>query len=141
MAGCPCLESLEQQPRVQSGFTLRCPSPNQTQEDPGMRTRRLIASMLVLGVLTGSAPAARAVDSPDPQQTEFDQTPPRLSYADGKVSFWRPGADDWSTAQVNTPLSPGDEVYSASPANLEIQIGSRAFVRTWANTQLALVNQ
>ncbi|MDO8477624.1 MAG: hypothetical protein Q7W02_15780 [Candidatus Rokubacteria bacterium] len=106
-----------------------------------MRTRRWIGFMVVLGVLTGAAPAARAADSPDPQQTEFDQTPPRLSYADGKVSFWRQGADDWSAAQVNTPLAPGDEVYTASPANLEIQIGSRAFVRTWANTQLGLVNQ
>jgi hypothetical protein len=106
-----------------------------------MRTRRLIGFMLVLGILTGAAPAARAAASLDPQQTEFDQTPPRLSYADGKVSFWRQGADDWSTAQVNTPLAPGDEVYTASPANLEIQIGSRAFVRAWANTQLGLVNQ
>jgi hypothetical protein len=106
-----------------------------------MRTRRLIGFMLVLGVLTGAAPAARAADSPDPRQTEIDQTPPRLSYTDGTVSFWRQGADDWSTAQINTPLAPGDELYTASPATLEIQIGSRAFVRTWANTQLGLVNQ
>jgi hypothetical protein len=106
-----------------------------------MRTKWLIGFMLVLGVLIGAAPTARAADSPDPQQTEMDQTPPRLSYTDGKVSFWRQGADDWSTAQVNTPLAPGDELYTASPANLEIQIGSRAFVRTWANTQLGLVNQ
>ena len=106
-----------------------------------MRTRRLIGFVLVLGVLTGAAPAARAADSPDPRQTEIDQTPPRLSYVDGKVSFWRQGANDWSTAQVNTPLAPGDELYTASPANLEIQIGSRAFVRAWANTQLGLVNQ
>ena len=106
-----------------------------------MRTRRLISFILMLCVSAGAAPAARAADSPAPQQTEIDQTPPRLSYTDGKVSFWRQGADDWSTAQVNTPLAPGDELYTASPGNLEIQIGSRAFVRTWANTQLGLVNQ
>src|SRR3984893_4658974 len=126
---------------MQSGFTLRCPSSNQTQEDPSMRTRRLIGLMLVLGMLTGAAPAAQAADPPTPEQASIDQTPPRLSFTDGQVSFWRPGAQDWATAQVNTPLAPGDEVYTASPANLEIQIGSRAFVRTWANTQLGLVNQ
>jgi len=106
-----------------------------------MRTKRLIAIVLALGVLAGATPAARAADWSDPQQTQFDQTPPRLSFADGKVSFWREGADDWSTAQVNTALAPGDELYTASPANLEIQIGPRAFARAWANSQLGLVNQ
>jgi hypothetical protein len=106
-----------------------------------MRTTRLIGIVLALGVLAGGVPAGRAADSSDPQQTQFDQTPPRLSYADGKVSFWREGADDWSTAQVNTALAPGDELYTDSPANLEIQIGARAFARAWANTQLGLVNQ
>ena len=111
--------------------------PNEAREDRAMRTRRLIGIMLVLGVLTGTAPAVRAADLPD----QFDLTPSRLSYADGQVSFWRQGADDWAPAQVNTPLAPGDELYTASPANLEIQIGPRAFVRAWANTQLGLVNQ
>jgi len=34
------------------------------------------------------------------------------------------------------PLSPGDQLYTGSPGNLEIQIGARAFVRGWANTHL-----
>jgi hypothetical protein len=106
-----------------------------------MWTKQLIGFTFVLGVLTGGTAVAQSAESPNPQLTEIDQTPPRLSYADGEVSFWRQGADDWSTAQVNTPLAPGDEMYTASPANLEIQIGPRAFVRAWANTQLGLVNQ
>ena len=106
-----------------------------------MWTKWLIRFTLVLGLLTGGAAVAQAAESPDPQPTEIDQTPPRLSYTDGQVSFWRQGADDWSAAQVNTPLAPGDEMYAGSPANLEIQIGPRAFVRAWANTQLGLVNQ
>src|SRR5712691_11011820 len=108
------------------------------REDPGMRTKRMIGFMLVLGVLTGVAPAAQAADTPAAGQATIDQTPPRLSFADGQVSFWRPGAQDWATAQVNTPLAPGDELYTASPGNVELQVGSRAFVRTWANTQLGL---
>jgi len=106
-----------------------------------MWTRRLIRLVLVLGMLTGGAAVAQAADGPEPQQTDIEQTPPRLSLVDGKVSYWRQGADDWSTAQINTPLAPGDEVYTGSPANLEVQIGARAFVRAWANTQIGLTNQ
>jgi hypothetical protein len=106
-----------------------------------MRTRRMIGFMLVLGMLTGAAPVAQAADPSAPEQATIDQTPPRLSFTDGQVSFWRPGAQDWATAQVNTPLAPGDELYTASPGNVELQIGARAFVRTWANTQLGLVTQ
>ncbi len=106
-----------------------------------MRTKRMIRFMLVLGILTGTAPVGQAADTPVPEQTAIDQTPPRLSFADGQVSFWRPGAQDWATAQINTPLAPGDELYTASPGNVEIQIGSRAFVRAWANTQLGLATQ
>jgi len=105
-----------------------------------MRTRRGILFTLAFGVLTAIAAAAEAADTPEPQSAS-DRTPPRLSFADGQVSFWRPGAQDWAAAQVNTPLAPGDELYTGSPGNLELQIGSRAFVRGWANTQVGLANQ
>jgi len=100
---------------------------------------RMIGITLALGVLIGLTPAARAADSPEP--ADYDLTPPRLSLAEGQVSFWRPGADDWATAQVNTPLVPGDEISTDSPGNVEIQIGTHAFVRGWTNTQIGLENQ
>jgi len=103
-----------------------------------MRIRQVIALMLTLGWLTGVALAA---DAPTPDATPSDRTPPRLSFVDAQVSFWRPGAQDWAQAQVNTPLAPGDELATASPGNLEVQIGARAFVRAWANTQVGLANQ
>ena len=103
-----------------------------------MRTRELIVLMLTLGFLTGVALAA---DVPNPEATASDRTPPRLSFVDGQASFWRPGAQDWAQAQVNTPLAPGDELATASPGNLEVQIGARDFVRAWANTQVGLANQ
>jgi hypothetical protein len=99
-----------------------------------MRIRQVIVLMLTLGWFTGVALAAEA-PAPD------DRTPPRLSFVDGQVSFWRPGAQDWAQAQVNTPLAPGDELATASPGNLEVQIGARAFVRAWANSQVGLANQ
>ena len=103
-----------------------------------MRIRQVIGLMLTLGALTG---VARAADTPNPDATPSDRTPPWLSFVDGQVSFWRPGAQDWAQAQVNTPLAPGDELATASPGNLELQIGARAFVRAWANTQVGLANQ
>ncbi len=79
----------------------------------------------------------RAAESED---DGIGATPPRLSYADGEVSFFRPGAQDWAPAQVNTPLAPGDELYTGHRGNLELQIGARAFVRAWGDSQIGLVN-
>ncbi len=107
-----------------------------------MRTIRMIGSMLLaVSVVIGITPAVRAADAPDAEGAAYDLTPPRLSLAEGRVSFWRPGADDWATAQVNTPLVPGDQISTDSPGNVEIQIGSHAFVRAWTNTQIGLENQ
>ena len=50
----------------------------------------------------------------------------------------RPGREDWTAAQVNTPLTPGDGLYSAAAASVEVQIGPRAFVRAGAETEIGL---
>lgn len=68
-------------------------------------------------------------------------SPLRLSYVEGDVSFSRLGAEDWVEAQMNTPLAAGDALYVGSDGNLELQMGSRAFVRADDDTQLTLVNQ
>ena len=73
--------------------------------------------------------------------TGFERTPPRLSLADGEVSFWRPGAEDWAPARVNVALAPGDQLWAGDDSNLEIQIGSHAFVRAGEETELGLVTQ
>ncbi|PYM13097.1 MAG: hypothetical protein DMD81_22160 [Candidatus Rokuibacteriota bacterium] len=59
---------------------------------------------------------------------------------DGEASFWRPGAADWAPAQRNTPLGAGDELFTGHPGNIELQVGPRAFVRAWGDTQLGLAN-
>jgi hypothetical protein len=109
---------------------------------------RLTAILLASSMLLSAAPAARAAATvpPPPPGTEgtgesIGRTPPRLSYMNGEVSFWRPGAPDWGPAQVNTPLAPGDELYTGGNGNIELQVGGRAFVRAWTDTQLGLVNQ
>jgi hypothetical protein len=125
--------------------------------------KRLIASLLALTLFVGAAPLARAASpavpappappaaatSPAAATTEDGEaddsqnpspTPPRLSYLSGEVSFWRPGGEDWAPAQVNTPLAPGDQLYSGNRGNLEVQIDSRSFVRAWGDSQLGLEN-
>ncbi len=105
-----------------------------------MRHRRAVVLGLA-AVLTGAASVGYAVEAQDPEQSAVGRTPPRLSFVDGQASFWRPGAQDWAQAQVNTALAPGDELYIGSPGSLELQIGSRAFVRAWAGSQLGLLNE
>jgi hypothetical protein len=104
--------------------------------------RRLIAWIFVLTLILGATAEAQPAQPPaDPQAGNIGRTPPRLSYVDGEASFWRPGAQDWVPAQLNTPLAPGDELYTGNRGNLELQIGGRAFVRTWGDTQIGLLNQ
>jgi uncharacterized protein DUF6600 len=109
-------------------------------------TRRFTASLLGLLLVFGASSSARAAAPPAPAAgpdtaSTIGRTPPRLSYVDGEVSFWRPGAADWAPAQINTALVPGDETYTGNRGNLELQVGARAFVRGWGDTQLGLVNQ
>jgi hypothetical protein len=95
-----------------------------------------VAAALLGGLLAAGTPG-RAQDD---QAIGFERTPPRLSLTDGEVSFWRPGAEDWTPARVNTPLAEGDELYTARGSNLELQIGARAYVRAGEETQLGLAN-
>ncbi|MFZ5523135.1 MAG: DUF6600 domain-containing protein [Pseudomonadota bacterium] len=76
------------------------------------------------------------------QEDELNGASPlRLSYTEGDVSFWRVGAPDWVDAQLNTPLATGDSLYVGSDGDLELQMGSRAFVRADDETQFSLINQ
>ena len=93
------------------------------------------------GAPPGAPPAAPQEAPPAAEAKAFRTTPLRLSFVNGEVSFWRPGADDWAPAQLNTPLAPGDALYAGDAATLELQIGARAFVRAGAGTQVELDNQ
>ena len=83
------------------------------------------------------APAAPEAPAP-PEAPATRTTPPRLSFFNGEVSFWRPGAEDWAPAHVNTPLAAGDSLYAGQGANLELQAGPRAYVRAGGETDLGL---
>ena len=73
--------------------------------------------------------------------SEWVPTPPRLSFIDGEVSYWRQGADDWVRAVPNLALAEGDALYTGGNANFEVQFGSRSFVRADETSQLSSLQQ
>src|SRR5437870_2616843 len=99
---------------------------------------RLFTVLITLNLLFAGGAAASARDDGYGYGTGI--TPPRLSLADGDVSFWRPGAEDWAPARLNTALAAGDQLYAGRAANLELQIGARAYVRAGEETQIGLEN-
>lgn len=126
------------------GAILQCSFRVMTSKSPspGMASacrkgfRHPVAALIALLVVTCSLPAGAQ------QEDQGNEAPPpRLSFIEGQASFWRPGAEDWAPARVNTPLAAGDALYTGERSNLELQIGARAFVRADESTQLTLVNQ
>lgn len=103
--------------------------------------RGFVGALLTLSLVTTSVSLSRGAEPMDPGQDAVGRTPPRLSFVHGEVSFWRPGAQDWAQAQINTPLAPGDQLYTGPAGNLELQVGGRAFVRAWGSTQIGLESQ
>jgi hypothetical protein len=106
-----------------------------------MRRRRVVSALVVLALMVSSAALVLAQDPPSAPGQPTEATPARVSYINGEVSFWRPGAEEWAEARVNTPLAPGDLLYTGSGGNVEIQFGPRAFVRAGNGTQIGLDNQ
>jgi Family of unknown function (DUF6600) len=93
---------------------------------------------LCAALIASTSPARAQGDEDD--ALGFERTPPRLSFIDGDVSFWRSGAEDWTEARVNIALAAGDELYTDEGANLELQVGARSFVRAGETTQLGLTS-
>ncbi len=98
---------------------------------------RITATFSVLLFISMCGSAARAQE----YDLKTSVSPLRLSYVEGEVSFWRPGAPGWVGAQLNIPLAVGDALYVGNDGDLELQMGSRAFVRADDDTQFSLVNQ
>src|SRR5262245_53185550 len=99
--------------------------------DSERRCCTLAAALIVFVSLTLTAALVHAKTA-----RTIGPTPPRLALVDGEVSFWRPGAEDWTPAHVNMPLAAGDSLYAGQGAHFELALGRRAFVRAAANTKL-----
>lgn len=82
-----------------------------------MGIRRLIQFILLVGTVSIAGAVAQGADTPGSQEGAIGHSPPRLNLTTGEVSFWRPGGQDWSEAQVNTPLAPGDLLHTGPKGN------------------------
>jgi hypothetical protein len=91
---------------------------------------------MLVAILADPQPALAQQSAPPDAQ---DVVPARVGMVSGSASFWRPGAENWSPAQVNTPLAEGDVLYTAAGATLEVQIGARAFARLAQGAMLTLL--
>jgi hypothetical protein len=74
----------------------------------------------------------------------FAQTDPpgrvgRLSYSNGPVSFQPAGVTEWVDADVNRPLTTGDQVWVGAGGRAEIHVGSTA-LRLDSNTAFQFLN-
>jgi hypothetical protein len=119
------------------------PLPRQQVADgSASMTRKLtFATLLTAGLLLIGAPGLWAQPPRSDEARTAAATPARISYINGDVSFWRPGAAEWTPARVNTPLAAGDSLYTGPNGSVEVQIGPRAFVRAAEGTQIGLDNQ
>jgi hypothetical protein len=63
----------------------------------------------------------------------------RLSFIKGAVSLQPSGANDWSQASLNYPLTTGDRIYTDQDSQAELEVGSAA-VRASATTDLTVAN-
>jgi hypothetical protein len=103
---------------------------------------KTIAAATLLALVSISGPGVFAQTPPDmaPQSTQGD--PPgrvaRLNYMAGTVTTEPAGAADWSYAQVNRPLTTGDQLWNDENARSELHIGSTA-VRLGSSTALSVL--
>ncbi|WP_240655558.1 DUF6600 domain-containing protein [Paraburkholderia phosphatilytica] len=83
-----------------------------------------------------------ATQQPAPQGAQNVDPPgrvARLNYMAGTVTTEPAGASDWSYAQLNRPLTTGDQLWDDKDARSEMHIGSTA-VRLGASTSLDVLN-
>ncbi|WP_322009888.1 DUF6600 domain-containing protein [Paraburkholderia sp. J12] len=119
-----------------------------TERTPNLTAfRRLAGHTLIacaaMAALNLAAAPAYAQSAPPGAQEGTNVDPPgriaRLDYTAGAVTTEPAGATDWSYAQINRPLTTGDQLWNDANARSELHIGSTA-VRMSAQTSLDILN-
>lgn len=99
------------------------------------RTRNLKPFLgLMLLALPWTVPSRLRAEGDDPPARVA-----RLSYMKGNVSLQVSGANDWSQATLNYPLTTGDRLYTDQGSQVELEVGSTA-VRMSEATDLTVAN-
>ncbi|MEI6003454.1 FecR domain-containing protein, partial [Paraburkholderia bengalensis] len=123
--------------------SLTTPGPTSPQS---ASRRASLVTLAIAGALAALAlqPAwAQQPNDPQSAQSAADGDPPsrvaRLNYMAGTVTTEPAGASDWSYAQVNRPLTTGDQLWNDKGARSELHVGSTA-VRMGGQTSLDILN-
>jgi len=98
------------------------------------RACTLFGSIGMFFVLTLGTAGLAGADEDDPPVRVA-----RLAYADGAVSFQPGGTDDWVTAQINRPLTSGDQLWSDRDSRAELQLDG-SLLRLGGNTAVSFSN-
>jgi hypothetical protein len=108
------------------------------------------ATLIAAAAFMLAAQASLAQNAPPPgaaapaeaaagQNTDPPSRVARLNYTAGAVTTEPAGATDWSYAQINRPLTTGDQLWDDQNARAELHIGSTA-VRLGPTTSLDILN-
>jgi hypothetical protein len=106
--------------------------------------RRTHAAVLSAIALLAVVPPGWAQSVPSPTATAASAIDPpgrvaRLNYFDGSVTMEPAGATDWAYAELNRPLTTGDQLWADSGAKGELHVGSTA-LRLSQQTAMSIVD-
>ncbi|WP_321817772.1 MULTISPECIES: DUF6600 domain-containing protein [unclassified Paraburkholderia] len=117
-------------------------SPTQTNRYLVSRHTLVAGAVLAAFAFNLASPAAVAQSAPESAPQAAGDPPSRiarLDYMAGDVTTEPAGASDWSYAQLNRPLTTGDQLWNDANARSELHIGSTA-VRMGPQTSLDVLN-
>ncbi|HXA91793.1 MAG TPA: hypothetical protein VNU73_01000, partial [Steroidobacteraceae bacterium] len=92
------------------------------------------AAALALAALCVSMPRGATADDSDPPERAA-----RLSYAEGQVALQAAGAQDWTAATLNRPITTGDKLWSDQDGRVELQMDAST-IRLFHNTGFSFLN-
>jgi len=106
------------------------------------RTHAAVLSAIALLAVVPMPGWAQSVPSPTATAASAIDPPgrvARLNYFDGSVTMEPAGATDWAYAELNRPLTTGDQLWVDSGARGELHVGSTA-LRLSQQTALSIVD-
>ncbi|MGF6968458.1 hypothetical protein OKW43_005486 [Paraburkholderia sp. WC7.3g] len=120
--------------RRMSGYTLIAAAVVALAVQSALAQQAPAAPQTAAAVASGGDPSGGDPSGGDPPGRIA-----RLNYTAGAVTTEPAGATDWSYAQINRPLTTGDQLWNDQNARSELHIGSTA-VRLGQNTSLDVLN-